>query len=258
MLTPTFIWLAFALSNSVACPACYTPKAMEAPFLDKFSLLLDELKEGSHVAVITMTGSCCPVTTAHRMAFECSRQLLVGEGRASLEHFAEVLGLLSLNGDHHVAGKLRMKGLPFVSYVERAQLVTMATSEVPWLDFNPTREHIAVNWLQQKWPKLKFIKYALNGADDVIKYQKWRSCSEEHRFITMGRPGYTEKVIEGARRHGVRMNTGHFIVGPELPDISSTAVREALQKEDAQALESLLHPNVAAWLVRSGIYSGRG
>ena len=207
-----------------------------------------------------MTGSCCPVTRAHFLAFETSRQLLMGDARKPLakERFVEVLGLLSLNSDKHVEEKLRMKGLPFICYDDRAELATIATSEVPWLDFNPIRENVTVKWMEWRWPKLRFIRYALNGADDVFNKQKWRSCSEEHRFITMGRPGYTEKVIEGARRYGVRMNTGYFIVGPELPDISSTAVREALQKEDAQALKSLLHPSVAAWLLRSGIYSGRG
>lgn len=233
---------------------------MEAAFLEKFSPLLDELREGSFVALITMTGSCCPVTTAHYMAFECSRQLLMGDGltRPTREQFAEVLGLLSLNGDRHVGEKLHAKGMPSIPYVDRAQLVDMATADVPWMSFNPTREHIAADWMQRRWPTLRFIRYALNGADDVFKYQKWRSSAPDQRFVTMGRPGFTEKVILGAKRHGVDLDQGYFIVGPELPDISSTAVRRALQEGDGQALEGLLHPSVAAWLLKSGIYGGTG
>eukprot|EP00438_Fugacium_kawagutii_P034171 Skav215211 [mRNA] locus=scaffold5922:20739:21479:+ [translate_table: standard] len=242
----------------------------DAPaFLEKFARILDELqdrKDGSKiVAVVTMTGSCCPITDAHCMAFDCSRQLLLeGDGGKPLvaEKFAEVLGLLSLNGDKRVGEKLRMKGLPSISYRDRAELTTFATAERPWMDFNPLRESQAVEYLQWRWPNLRFIRYALNGADDVCKYQKWRGSREDRRSIAMGRPGYTKQVIDGARRHGIPLDKGYFIVGPELPDISSTAVRKALQEAHGQApeealarFEGLLHPRVAAWLLRSEIYA---
>ena len=35
------------------------------------------------------------------------------------------------------------------------------------------------------------------------RYEKWRYASETHRYITIGRPGYTEAVIRGARDWGV-------------------------------------------------------
>mmetsp|Transcript_70228 Transcript_70228/g.142160 ORF Transcript_70228/g.142160 Transcript_70228/m.142160 type:complete len:247 (-) Transcript_70228:18-758(-) len=244
----------------------------DAPaFLTKFAPILDELQdreEGSKiVAVVTMTGSCCPITDAHCMAFDCARELLLGTDErrpVAPETFGEVLGLLSLNGDKHVGEKLRMKGLPAISYWDRAELTTLATSERPWMDFNPLREPHAVQALQHRWVNLRFIRYALNGADDVCKFQKWRGCTEHRRSITMGRPGFTKQVIDGARRHGVPLDTGYFIVGPELPDISSTAVRQALQEEHGkppeEALErltGLLHPRVAAWLLRSEIYAKR-
>eukprot|EP00435_Cladocopium_sp_Y103_P020183 s965_g4.t3 len=149
-----------------------------------------------------------------------------------------------------------------------AELTTLATSERPWMDFNPLREAYAVQALQHRWWNLRFIRYALNGADDVCKFQKWRGCTEDRRSITMGRPGFTKQdrdVIDGARRHGVPLDKGYFIVGPELPDISSTAVRKALQEEHGkppeEALErltGLLHPTVAAWLLRSEIYAPKG
>ena len=108
--------------------------------------------------------------------------------------FAEVVGLLSLrlqktfsllrlrNSDRRVGEKLRSKGLPSISYEDRADLIVRSTAEISWMDFNPTREHIAVEWLQQRWPHLKFIRhgplrklcaarYALNGADDVVKHE---------------------------------------------------------------------------------------
>ena len=50
------------------------------------------------------------------------------------------------------------------------------------------------------------------------------------RMITMGRPGATEAVERAARRAGVDLDAGRFIMGPELPDISSSEAREALAK----------------------------
>ena len=49
-------------------------------------------------------------------------------------------------------------------------------------------------------------------------------------MITMGRPGATEAVEGAARRAGVDLDAGRFIMGPELPDISSSEAREALAK----------------------------
>ena len=49
-------------------------------------------------------------------------------------------------------------------------------------------------------------------------------------MITMGRPGATEAVERAARRAGVDLDAGRFIMGPELPDISSSEAREALAK----------------------------
>lgn len=204
---------------------------MEGLFLEKLSPLLDELKDGSLVALLTMTGSCCPVTRAHCMAFECSRQMLLGEierehhGRSKRprvnyeakknEHFEEVLGLLSLNNEQKVCKKMRGKGMPSISYEDRAHLVQLATADVPWMSFNPMREQDAAKSIQLKWPNLRFIRYELNGADDVCRFAKWRWCSPSRRFITMGRPHFTAEVIKGATRAQVQVNGEYFILGRE-------------------------------------------
>ncbi|CAJ1330384.1 unnamed protein product [Effrenium voratum] len=209
-------------------------------------------QDGSLVAVVTMTGSCCPITRAHSLAFESSRDLLL-RPRAASERYTEVLGLLSLNGDRHVGEKLRSKGQEPIPLVQRGELVRLAAQDLPWMDLNPGREHSVAEELQTAFPRLRFHRFAMNGADDVYKYQKWRSCGPERRMITMGRPGFTAKVLEHAQREKV-LDQGYFLMGPELPDISSTAVRLALKENDGAALETLLHPKVAAWLLRSGIY----
>ncbi|CAE7291433.1 unnamed protein product [Symbiodinium natans] len=230
-------------------------------YIKKFAAVLDPLQEDAMVAVVTMTGSCCPITTAHCNAFDTARNALLGiEGfkpLPKLEKFTEVLGLLSLNSDRHVDEKMARQREKSVSYAHRADLVKLASAEVPWMDFNPGREHHVIGRLQVCWPHLQFVRFALNGADDVVKYRKWKGAGPEHRCITIGRPGFTEKVLDGARRDRVALDQGFFILvpeGSEVADVSSTLVRELLRAGDRQGLERLLHPQVADWLLRSGIY----
>jgi len=110
-------------------------------------------------------------------------------------------------------------------------------------------EGASLEVLTERWPELKFVHFY--GADDVDKYRKytWASCSR--RFITMGRPGFTEAVREGMAHAKVDSHAGFFVVGPELPDVSSTAARKALIARDAAALEGVLHPKATQWCLES-------
>ena len=106
--------------------------------------------------------------------------------------------------------------------------------------------------LQSAWPQLRFTHIVMNGADDVRKYRKWLWASPEMRMITMGRPGDTESVVREALEAGIDLDEGTFIMGPELPDISSSAARAALCRGDDAAAAALLHPAVLAWCQRHG------
>jgi nicotinic acid mononucleotide adenylyltransferase len=221
----------------------------------QFSSLLNSLPHGSNVAVVAMTGSCCPITLGHVQGFIEARRIFLGECQrpAKLQHFDEVLGLLSLNGDGHVSCKLRAKGQPSISLQDRAELVKHATAELPWLKFSlGSRAEFAA--LAKNWRHLNFVKFSLNGADDVVTYQKWNGSRESNRFITMGRPGYTEKVVAAMHKAKIDPQQGFFILGPELPDISSTEVRRALRARDLNTLEGLLHPAVLQWCLEKGPY----
>lgn len=129
------------------------------------------------------------------------------------------------------------------------------------MDFNPGLPKDSEWWLSHYWKGLTFIRYEMNGADDVLKFEKWKHCNSNRRFITIGRPGFTEEVIERSTAFGIDLQNGHFIIAPELPDISSTQVRKALRVEHGKPLEEsiqrlghLLHPSVAEWLLKSAIY----
>jgi len=225
-----------------------------------FKMLLNSLPHGSNVAVVAMTGSCCPVTLGHIQGFVEAKRILCAENPlvarpAKLEHFDLVLGLLYLNGDGHVSCKLKAKGQPFISFESRAELVHLATAELPWLKFSlGCRAEFGA--MQKSCPHLNFVRFSLNGADDVVTYQKWNGSRESNRFITMGRPGYTDKLCAGMSKAWPKINPeqGFFILGPELPDISSTAVRKALHERDITTLEGFLHPAVLRWCLEHSPY----
>ena len=90
----------------------------------------------------------------------------------------------------------------------------------------------------------------MNGADDVVRYDKFADVGPQYRMIVLGRPGYTEKALAGARQ--ADLEAGYLVMGPELPDISSSAAREALARGDRARAAALLHPAVLAWCEEHG------
>ena len=79
---------------------------------------------------------------------------------------------------------------------------------------------------------------------------QWASPGQP--FITMGRKGESAPILKAIIRE--RLTSEAFILGPDLPDISSTAARMALRRADVATLEACLHPGVAAWLSQHGPY----
>jgi len=223
----------------------------------EFKKLLQMFPDGGNVAVLSMSASLCPVTLGHIQAFIEARKLLLASfatnSRPSgLEPFVEVFGLLTANPDRFVVPKMELKGEPHIPLKDRCALASIAVAEIPWL--HSTLECGFVISLRRQFPKYRFFNFSLNGADDVLKYEKWKMCTAASRFITMGRPGSTKKVLEGATAAGIDLSVGHFVMGPELPDISSTAVRVALRKGATKELQRLLHPAVMKWCLQHGPY----
>ena len=222
-----------------------------------FAATLSMLAEGTDVAVVTLLGSLCPVTRGHISAFLEARKLLIGEEDvpvrrpARLQRFAEVVGLISLNSSSYVNRKLTSKGSNSISRSERQMLVRLAVAELPWMSTEDT-EGCSLGALRSAWPHLRFTHFCMNGADDVRRHRKWTLAGPERRMLTMGRPGDTESVLQSARNAGVDLEDGTFIMGPELPDVSSSDARTALSRGDVASASAMLHPDVLAWCVEHG------
>jgi len=237
---------------------------------DAIDQRLRALPAGSNVAVVSLLGSLCPITLGHVQTFVEARQVLLRLSEhpvpARLEEFAECVGFICLNTDRHVDKKMSAAGQSSLDYSTRQYLVELAIEDHDWVYFHPTRqgheqreeEREGVRQLSAKWPQLHVVHFYMNGADDVVKCRKYTWSCPHSRFITMGRPGFTEEVREGMAASGVDPDDGFFIIGPELPDISSTAVRAALASGNYAALEGIVHPKVAKWCIDSGAFSVNG
>ena len=175
------------------------------------------------------------------LRFQRARSILGGNSMIrprGAPRFAECLGLLSLNTDSALWHKFQWieEDAWLLSWWDRAHLVELATRDVSWMGLSNLPESIAMHELQEdsRWKRLNFIHYYLNGADDVVKYEKWEWATETARYFTIGRPGWTAKVITGAQACGV-WNTPYFYIAPELPDISATEVRASLRQGDRRS-----------------------
>ena len=54
-------------------------------------------------------------------------------------------------------------------------------------------------------------------------------------------------LFAGATKHGVDLDRGDFVIGPELEDVSSSTARQAIIVGDFATAEQYLHPDVVAW-----------
>ena len=121
----------------------------------------------------------------------------------------------------------------------RKHLVGLGTAEYPWMDVEAI-EGMSPDILRKRWPKLTFIRFEILGADNVVRYCEYQGGAEDKRIIVMGRPGSTDEVKSGMASFKIDPDAGYYMLGPELPDVSSSAVRNAFR-----TLRDSLHPDVS-------------
>eukprot|EP01052_Picozoa_sp_SAG31_P011508 SAG31_NODE_653_length_13152_cov_4.899487_4_plen_529_part_00 len=213
---------------------------------------LAALPDGAKIAVVTLLGSLCPVTLGHVQCFIEARALFLS-GANPAGRYGYCVGFISLNSDGHLRSKFAGKDEKPLTMRDRKTLVELAAADVPWLHYSAHHPRRKVNELSNKFPTLAFERFDMNGADDVVKYQKWRYVTGpkvKTRLLTMQRPGSTAALLQGMRAVGIpKHGSANFVLGPELPDISSTKARAASRAGDRAELLELLHPAVADWML---------
>ena len=218
---------------------------------------LNALPNGARVAVVSLMGSLCPITLGHVQCFEAARRLLVdGKPPTPAGRFDYCIGLISLNDDEYLASKFASSGEKPLNLDDRVTLINLATAEFPWIEyieaplFDTVSSAETIDAFRARWPSFVFEHFNMNGSDDVLKYLKWVDACPTNRFITMLRPGSSGVMAQNLHAFGMPPEgTADFILGPELPDISSTAARRLSRAGDRTNLMKLTHPDVVDWLI---------
>ena len=237
---------------------------------EDFKMELASLPPSASVAVVQFVGSFCPITLGHVQCLEEAKKMLMEptrmptdlmsledesssavpgapsfEMRRTAPPLCAVIATIRVNSDKHVSEKLCSQGVPFISASDRRHLCNLATEEhSSWIHVVNEDEHF-LEALKTRYRHLQFTPWVLNGADDVIKYKKWQHAGPLTPHITMGRPGVPMQELLA--------HVGpNFIVGPELPNISSSIARTSLARGDYNLVHSLLHPRVIDWCKNKG------
>jgi hypothetical protein len=170
------------------------------------------------------------------------------------------IAYISVNPDYYVESKMQKIGEVAISEKNRRMLVDLAVEDIAWIS-SLRNAWAALAELKASFSNLKFIHYEVDGADVALKNHTWRRCSEHSRRVAMGRAcadgeaNPTQQIIALAQQDGIDIAAGHFIIGPELPDISSSRARAALRAGDLAALRGMLHPRVLDWNLTAGPYN---
>ncbi|KAH3742742.1 hypothetical protein Pelo_15861 [Pelomyxa schiedti] len=169
-------------------------------------------------------------------------------GKEELEKRAQVVvgGFISPSSDRYVHGKL---GADFIPLNHRCAICDIYAAETNWITTIPwgwpngyQTGQVVEQLLSAEFPEFNFHVRLMYGADFIAKYDAWE---DDIDYVVPGRPGYTEAVAENIKR---RPCCG-IILLPELEDISSTLIRQAMHDNDVASLSRFLHPQAVTYLL---------
>lgn len=217
--------------------------------LTKVKTMLEKTRPppGTKLTVVISSGAHAPVHLAHVTMFEKAKAVLEATPHSELI----VGGFVAPSSDSYVRMKLGKFHIPLWM---RATMVQMATRESNWITGvnwgwanGPAVAHNIEHALSSAFQEFKWTAREIHGADVAIKHGFYEDCN--YPIVILGRPGHTaelKQLIAGARHPNSKM----VIIDGELEDISSTAVREAVCSGDEMKLKSMLHPDVADYMLK--------
>lgn len=209
---------------------------------------LQRVTNGSKVAVITLLGSLCPVTVAHISMFEQARRMILSQG-GKYEH---VLGFVSLNTDYHVKTKLSEEMITPLNLFQRKHLVQLAVGDdTPWLHVEETSGH-GFDLAKKRFKDLRFKRFFMNGADDFLKYTKWKENMFYAETIIVGRAEHTARLYDLDVSLDELSKKGFSFCFIAEDDaylyVSSSKVRSLLQAGEQMKAREMLHERVFTYL----------
>lgn len=249
-----------------------------AASVDAARNMVSESPEKSRIGMVTLQGSMCPVTRAHVNAVLEARKMLLGrksrltqvaQRPKKLSKFDIVIGFIGVNEDDYVSSKLggRTYSKGFLHADTRRELIDLATAKHDWI-VSCNNIWKCAQELLDSFPKREISWYELDGADVALKSQTWNKAWKGRRYACVGRPADadmdngTEAVIRSMEEADKGLasewyHQGNYLILPELPAISSTKVRAAIQNKETAALKKLVHADVARCLLDSNFRASK-
>eukprot|EP01119_Soliformovum_irregulare_P009037 TRINITY_DN22145_c0_g1_i1.p1 TRINITY_DN22145_c0_g1~~TRINITY_DN22145_c0_g1_i1.p1 ORF type:complete len:272 (+),score=63.22 TRINITY_DN22145_c0_g1_i1:1-816(+) len=207
----------------------------------------EALTEKTECIVLVLSGSFNPLHLMHLRTFEIARRNL--EDR---KHMV-VGGFIAPSSNGYVKSKLDDSAM---TLDHRNKMCEVALQNSDWLGVcpwgNPSASWVCRNLqavLEQQIPNISWRVMEIFGADHALKFHKWK---RQEIMICLGRPGYSDQLKKMLLADQIDQDV--FILTEDLHDMSSTAIRLHLQKEDWNALATsqFLDGNVLSYLQTHG------
>jgi len=230
--------------------------------------LLSGLPPNSTVALVGLTGCLCPFHLSHALALIEARAILMHEETmcpllpdcfemsVSTPPFDAVLGGVYFCSDQHVGKKMFVKGNAPLGLRDRVHLARLAMRDYPWVTVHETGcEGDTYELWKKLYPQLTFVRYHITGTDDCLKYKKWQGTQASRTFVVLRSADIDSpsnaQLFKTLHEEKVKLGE-EVVLGPGLPNISSSEVRNALCKGNIALAKKLLHPDVLEWLRKFG------
>lgn len=107
--------------------------------------------------------------------------------------------------------------------------------------------------LKEKYNEL----FVLIGGDMMTSFDKWYKYDEILKIagiIAVRRPGINDEMFDRCAENLRRLGGTVKVIETEMPDISSTEVRQYLESGESGALSDLLPDNILRYIEDRGLY----
>jgi len=226
------------------------------------------------LCVLLTTGAMNPVHRGHVAMLQRAKDAL-----ETKHGFLVAGGFLSPSHDLYVGPKSRRgvttkasssSGRPRVSFAdakERVAMCRLAVGGVEWMDVGTWEARQIGGWpdfpevIDDLAGHVSSVNIEVNGAGSR-EINVFYVCGTDHaRHCGRGfdRPDRGLVVVSRAGQPGRPTDAERLVFGTEMPSeyiqgISSTAAREACRSGDSNQLHEMLHRDVAAHIIRRGLY----
>jgi len=222
------------------------------------------------LCVLLTTGAMNPAHRGHVAMLTHAKNTL-----ETKHGFLVVGGFLSPSHDLYVGPKSQRRvkasssgrAFEFANAQERVAMCRLAVEGVEWVDVGTWEARKMGTWpdfpevLDNLTEHVSSVNIEVNGwiSREITVFYVCGTDHARHCGSGFARPNRGLVVVSRAGQPSQATDTERLVFGTEIPSeyiqgISSTAAREACQSGDSNQLHEMLHQDVAAHIIRRGLY----